>query len=91
MTLLKASSNSNPNSLAGAIVASLRESNYVEVQSIGAGAVNQTMKAVAIGRGFLAPSGSDLVCFPAFEDITINDEKRTAMKVVVKKINIINN
>lgn len=85
MTVLKASTNSKPSSLAGAIVASIRERGWVEVQSVGAGAVNQTMKAIAIGRGYVAPSGLDLVCYPAFEDITIDGEQRTALKMVVKK------
>ena len=86
MTILKASSQSNPNSLAGAIVASLRENEIIEVQVIGAGALNQTMKAIAIGRGFVAPSGEDLICSPAFKDIEVNNEKRTALKIVVEKI-----
>ena len=86
MTILKASSQSNPNSLAGAIVASLRESVNIEIQVIGAGALNQTMKAIAIGRGFSAPSGEDLICSPAFHDIEINGEKRTGLRIVVEKI-----
>ena len=86
MTLLKASSKSNPNSIAGSIVASLRENKYVEIQSVGAGALNQAIKAIAIGRGFVAPSGADLICTPAFEDITINGEDRTAIKLIVEKV-----
>lgn len=87
MSILKASSKSNPSSIAGAIAASLRENAYVEIQVVGAGALNQAIKAIAIGRGFVAPSGADLICTPAFEDITINGESRTAIKLVVEKVN----
>jgi stage V sporulation protein S len=55
------------------------------MQAVGAGALNQAIKAVAIARGFVAPSGSDLVCAPAFTDIEINGEGRTALKLLVEK------
>lgn len=82
---LKVSSRSNPNSVAGALVAVIREQGYVEMQAVGAGALNQAVKAVAIARGFVAPSGTDLICAPAFADITIAGEDRTALKLVVEK------
>ena len=85
MDALKVSSKSNPNSVAGALVAVIREQGYVEMQAVGAGAINQAIKAVAIARGFVAPSGMDLVCAPAFADITIAGEDRTAMKLLVEK------
>ena len=65
MEILKISSKSNPNSVAGAIAGLVKESNKAEMQAIGAGALNQAVKAVAIARGFVAPSGVDLVCIPA--------------------------
>lgn len=54
------------------------------MQAIGAGAINQAIKAVAIARGFVAPSGVDLVCIPAFTDIQIDGEERTAIKLIVQ-------
>ena len=82
---LKVSSKSNPNSVAGALVAVLREQGYVEIQAVGAGALNQAVKAIAIARGFVAPSGTDLICAPAFADIVIAGEARTAIKLLVEK------
>ena len=85
MDALKVSSKSNPNSVAGALVAVIREQGYAEMQAVGAGAINQAIKAVAIARGFVAPAGMDLVCAPAFADITIAGENRTAIKLLVEK------
>lgn len=84
MDILKVSANSNPNSVAGALANVLRENGSAELQAIGAGAINQSVKAVAIARGFVAPSGVDLICIPAFTDITIDDEERTAIKLIVE-------
>lgn len=84
MEVLKVSSKSNPNSVAGALAGVLREQGVVEVQVIGAGALNQAIKAIAIARGFVAPSGMDLVCIPSFTDIQINGEERTALKLAVE-------
>ena len=84
MEVLKISSKSNPNSVAGAIAGLVKESTRAEMQAIGAGALNQAIKAVAIARGFVAPSGVDLVCIPAFSDITIEGEERTAIKLIVE-------
>ncbi|MEN1936705.1 stage V sporulation protein S [Paenibacillus sp. 102] len=81
--ILKVSSKSNPNSVAGAIAGVLREKGNTEIQVVGAGALNQAVKAIAIARGFVAPSGIDLVLIPAFTDITINSEKSTAIKLIV--------
>lgn len=80
MEVLKVSANSQPKSVAGAIAAVLREKGVVEVQCVGAGAVNQTVKAIAIARGYVAPNGIDLVCVPAFAKIEIDGEERTAIK-----------
>ena len=84
MEILKVSSKSNPNSVAGAIANTFRERDSVEIQTIGAGAVNQAIKAIAIARGFVAPSGKNLVCIPAFQDISIDGEERTAIKLIVE-------
>lgn len=84
MNVLKVSSKSNPNSVAGALAGVLREKGFVEVQAIGAGALNQAVKAVAISRGFVAPSGIDLICIPAFTDIMIEGEERTAIKLIIE-------
>ena len=84
MTVLKAGAKTNPNSLAGAIAGLIREEGRAEVQTIGAGALNQVIKAVAIARGFVAPSGYDLILIPAFADIKIDGEERTAIKIIIE-------
>ncbi|MDH4422371.1 MULTISPECIES: stage V sporulation protein S [Bacillus] len=81
--ILKVSSKSSPNSVAGAIAGVLRASGNVEIQVIGAGSLNQAIKAIAIARGFVAPSGVDLTFVPAFQEISINDQERTAIKLIV--------
>ena len=73
MEVLKISSKSNPNSVAGAIAGLVKESNKAEMQAIGAGALNQAVKAVAIARGFVAPAGVDLICIPAFAEVEVED------------------
>lgn len=83
MEVLKVSSKSNPNAVAGALAGVIREKGHAELQAIGAGAINQAVKAVAIARGFVAPSGIDLVCVPAFTDVQIDGEERTAIKLIV--------
>ena len=80
MEVLKVSARSNPNSVAGALAGVLREKGGAEIQAIGAGALNQAVKAIAIARGFVAPGGIDLVSVPAFTDIEIEGEERTAIK-----------
>ena len=84
MEVLKVSSKSNPNSCAGALAGVLRQSGAVEVQVVGAGALNQAIKAVAIARGFVADSGLDLVCVPSFADIEIDGESRTAIRLLIE-------
>ena len=86
MDILKVSSKSSPNSIAGALAGVVREKGSAELQAVGAGAINQAIKATAIARGFMAPAGVDLVCVPAFTDIQINGEEKTAMKLIVKPI-----
>lgn len=84
MEVLKVSTKSNPNSVAGALAAIIKEKNMAEIQAVGAGAINQAVKAIAIARGFVAPSGKDIVCVPAFTDIKIDGEERTAIKLIVQ-------
>ena len=84
MEVLKVSTKSNPNSVAGALAAIIKEKNIVEIQAVGAGAINQAVQAIAIARGFVAPSGRDIVCVPAFTDIEIDGEERTAIKLIVQ-------
>ena len=84
MDVLKVSAKSNPNSIAGALAGVIRERGMAEMQSIGAGALNQAVKAVAIARGFVAPSGIELICIPAFTDVIIDGEERTAIKLIVE-------
>ena len=84
MEVLKVSSKSNPNACAGALAGVVRQSGAVEVQVVGAGALNQAVKAIAIARGYVAPSGIDLVCVPTFADIEIDGENRTAIRILVE-------
>ncbi|MCU4976136.1 stage V sporulation protein SpoVS [Bacillus cereus] len=84
MEILKVKATSVPNSVAGALAGVIRERGTAEIQAIGAGALNQAVKGVAIARGFVAPSGLDLICIPAFTDIMIDGEERTAIKLIVE-------
>ena len=84
VSILKVSSKSNPNSVAGAISAFVKNDNEVEIQSVGAGAINQAIKSVAIARGYLATTGLNLICIPAFTNIEINGTERTAIKLIIK-------
>lgn len=84
MEILKVKATPVPNSVAGALAGVIRERGTAEIQAIGAGALNQAVKAVAIARGFVAPSGLDLICIPAFTDIMIDGEERTAIKLIVE-------
>lgn len=70
-TMLKVSATSNPGSVAGALAGVIREEGQAEIQAIGAGALNQAVKAIAIARGFVAPQGVDLIVIPAFIDIEV--------------------
>lgn len=85
MEILKVSSTSQPKSVAGAIAAIVRGDNNVEIQTIGAGAVNQAVKSVAIARGYVAPNGIDLVCVPAFSQLEVDGETKTSIRFAVGK------
>lgn len=82
--VLKVSARSRPSAVAGAIAGVVREVGRAEVQAIGAGATNQAIKAVAIARDYLLESGIEAVCVPAFIDVTIDNEDRTAIRLVVE-------
>ena len=84
--ILKISSKSNPNSVAGAIVGLIKENEKAEIQAIGAGAINQSVKAIAIARGYVAPQGNDLICIPGFADVEVENEVRTGMKFIIKYV-----
>jgi stage V sporulation protein S len=82
--VLKVSARSRPSAVAGAIAGVVRESGRAEVQAIGAGATNQAVKAVAIARDYLLETGIEAVCLPAFIDVTIDNEDRTAIRMIVE-------
>lgn len=82
--VLKVSAKSRPSAVAGAIAGVVRELGRAEVQAIGAGATNQAVKAVAIARDYLRESGIEAVCLPAFIDVTIDSEDRTAIRLVIE-------
>ena len=84
MEVLKVSSKSKPNSVAGALANAFREKQTIEIQAVGAGSLNQAINAIAIARGYVAPTGKDLICVPAFSDIVIDGEERTAIKLIVE-------
>jgi stage V sporulation protein S len=84
MTIIKVSSESRTSAVAGAIAGVVREHNRADVQAIGAGAVNQAIKAVAIARGYLQEDGIDVVCVPEFTSVDIDGKERTAIRLVIE-------
>ena len=84
MEVLRVASSSNPKSVAGAIAAVLEHDSRVELLAVGAGAVNQTVKAIAVTRGYVAPKGVELVAVIAFAKIEIDGNEKTAIKFVVE-------
>jgi stage V sporulation protein S len=85
---VKVSSRSNPNLVAGALAGVVREAGSVEIQVVGAGALNQAIKAIAVARGYVADAGMDLSCRPTFADIVIDGEARTAIRLLVEATGI---
>ncbi|MBK9178861.1 MAG: stage V sporulation protein S [Acidimicrobiales bacterium] len=83
MHLLRVSSRSDPNAVAGALAGVVRRSGQVAVQVVGAGALNQAVKAVAIARKHVLADGIDLVCSPGFVEVDVDGEERTALRLVV--------
>lgn len=82
---IKVASSSNVSSVAGAISNIMREQQSLEVATVGAGALNQAIKSIAIARGFLIPSGIDIVIIPSFKEIEIEGKEKTAMKLRIEK------
>lgn len=85
MESLKVSASSQPKAVAGAIAAITRNNENVEIETIGAGAVNQAVKSIAIARGYVAPNGIELVCIPAFSQIDVGGDIKTSIKFVIGK------
>ncbi len=83
--MLKVSTRSRPSAVAGAIAGVIREYGVAEVQSIGAGATNQAIKAVAIARSYLREDGIDIACVPSFIDIAIDEQERTAIRLLIER------
>ncbi len=83
MDIIKVSAKSRSTSVAGAIAGVTREHGKAEVQAIGAGAVNQAVKAIAIARGYLELDGMDIICIPAFTEVEIDGQERTALRFLV--------
>ncbi len=84
MDVIKVSAHSRSTAVAGAIAGVMRDSRHAEVQAIGASAVNQAVKAIAIARNYLALDGIDLICFPEFVEIDIEGKERTAVKLIIE-------
>ncbi len=83
MNIIKVSARSRTAAVAGAIAGVMRENNRAEVQAIGAGAVNQSVKAIVIAKGYLAEEGVEIVCVPSFVEVIIDGQERTAVRIVV--------
>lgn len=81
--MIKVSADSRTAAVAGAIAGVIREHRHAEVQAIGAGAVNQAIKALVLATGYLKQDGIDVACVPEFADVTIEDQVRTAIKLVI--------
>jgi len=84
MDMIKVSATSRTSAVAGAIAGVIREHKHAEVQAIGAGAVNQGLKALVLARGYLQGDGIDVVCMPEFVEVDIEGKERTAIKMVVE-------
>jgi stage V sporulation protein S len=84
MDVIKVSANSRTSAVAGAIAGVVRENKHAEVQAIGAGAVNQAVKALVLATGYLKEDGIQVVCIPEFADVTIDEKVRTAIKLVIE-------
>jgi len=84
MNIIKVSARSRTAAVAGAIAGVMREVNRAEVQAIGAGAVNQALKAIVIAKGYLAEEGVDIVCVPSFVEVAIDEQERTAIRILVE-------
>lgn len=84
LNVIKVSARSRTAAVAGAIAGVMREADRAEVQAIGAGAVNQAVKAIVIAKGYLAEEGVHIACVPSFVDVDIDDQERTAIRFVIE-------
>ena len=84
MEIMKVSSISVPNHVAGAIASLMREKEKIIIQTIGAAALNQAIKAIAIARGYIIPTGKELICIPSFHDLTVNEKCITAIRLTIE-------
>ena len=82
---LKVSARSNPNAVAGALAAVIRERDNAEIQAVGAGAINQAIKAVAIARSYLKGSEIDVICIPSFITVEISEHERTGISLAIER------
>ena len=89
MDILKVSAKSSPNGVAGAIAGLVKENGKVEMQAIGAGAINQAVKAVAMARGFMIPTGVDITCSPCFTEVMIDDQEKTGIRFTIESRQIV--
>lgn len=85
MNVLKVAAQSKPTAVAGAVAGLIREDGRAELQAIGAGAVNQAIKAIAISRSYLSPQRMDVICVPTFMEVEINNSQRTGLRLVVQR------
>lgn len=85
ITQIKVASSSSVFKVAGAISNIMRNQNYLDISTVGAGSLNQAIKAIAIARGFLIPSGIDIYIIPSFKDIVIGEQEKTAIKIRIEK------
>lgn len=86
MEILKVSSTSKPSLVAGALANIMKQETHIKIQVIGAAALNQAIKAVAIARGYMTPSGKDIYLVPSFYDVEIDHENRTALRLDVYQV-----
>ena len=84
MEIIKVSSSSIPNHVAGAIASLMREQESLMIQTIGAAALNQAVKAIAIARGYIVPTGKELICIPSFHDLIVDDKEITALRLLLE-------
>ena len=88
MDIIKVSATSRTSAVAGAIAGVIREHNKAEVQAIGAGAVNQAVKALILANGYLKEEGTHVACIPEFVDVEIEDKVRTAIRLVIEPMSV---
>lgn len=84
MEIIKVSSTSLPNNVAGAISSMIREKGKIQIQVIGAAALNQAIKAVAIARGYIIPTGKEIICIPSFHDLNMDNKEITAIRLLLE-------